>query len=222
MGSNAYKDFIERIRAATFVVRQAQGNWLPHGITGLSGGATVLVAAALERYLIDVSEEKAATAFPTDPAKLTPAQRRVLYLAMARRMAAVAGKVIDEDGGEPKRLARFGRVVLESWAALANPSSWKNLPRMGLFDESTKTIDKVERTLQGLDPLGRSIFDFAEEKGLGAVTSRTLLSALVGKRHEVAHAIEGSTPASPGDVRRWAVFVLKFVRLIEQFLDYRK
>ena len=222
MSSSAYNNFATRIRTATSVARTANEPWPTDTVLGLSSAAAVLITAALERYLIDVTEETAGGVFPADPKKLTPAQRRVLYVSMASKIKGVSERIVEEEGNDPKRLGKFGTALLECWGGLANPSSWSHRPRMGLFDESTKTIDRLDAILTRLDPSGRSIFDYVEATGLGAVTSRTLLAALVQKRHEVAHALEGGTPVAVADVMKWATFIIKFVRNIERFLGHRK
>src|SRR6266581_3714057 len=218
MASSAYSNFATRIRTATSVAKTAHKPWPTDTVLGLSSAAAVLITAALERYLIDVTEETAGGVFPADPKKLTPAQRRVLYVSMASRIRGVSERIVEEEGNDPKRLGKFGVALLECWGGLANPSSWSYRPRMGLFDESTKTIEKLEAVLKRLDPDGRSVFDYLDANGLSAVTSRTLLAALVQKRHEVAHALEGGTPVALADVMKWATFIIRFVRNIERFL----
>jgi len=220
MSSNAYGDFATRLREPLLLIRDSLAAVDAVRATALSKGASVLAAAAVERYVNDVVIELCSKLAAATWEELTEGQQRYMARQLARSLYAPVRRIHRKGELTAKRRAKLRAVVAQCEAAFGSPAMWQHVPEYGVFMEGAAEPERVAATLRIFDGDGRSLFAFAAGRGLDSGALARALTSLIDARHQAAHANKGTVPG-PTDVRIWILLSLVLVRQVEVFLGFR-
>ncbi len=218
MQTGAFRDYTYRFREAVLLLRIALLSSIPATASAAAKGATVLAAAALERFINDAINQACRRISARSWDDLPEGQKKYLCQLMARRMSNASQVVLDANDTFAKKQQSFRKATEECLEGFSDPSAWDHHPEYGLFSDAKAEPDRLDRILRNFDPQDRSFYEFLS----GDVSQRAeylnALKQLIDARHGVAHALPASTPPWPTDVKSWLVASFWLARRIEAFL----
>ena len=219
MRSPPYSDFIVRIREAILLVKAAKRSTDPLLASACSKSASVLVAAALERYVNDALDHASRVNHATSWEDLQDGFRAILVAQIARRLHEATGSIQSPtEASELKKEKSLRTAVNDSAQAFDDPSSWSYMPQFGVFMDGAAAPNRLNATLLRFRPDGKKLFNRIEERGLDRRAYARALDELVRTRHATAHADPDPGPPSPNDVATWLSITFRLVREIEEYL----
>lgn len=216
--SNAFLDYTTRMREAVALLRLGLRSAQAEEACACSKGATVLAAAALERYINDAVSEACQSLRVSSWDELSEGYRHYLCQQIARRLSAVGESLVESDRAVPVKEQSLKKLLAQCGDAFADPSTWPHHPRFGMFMESAAAPDKVMGTLSPFvrDKAGFLVaFDGRVWDHHGMFRA---LQQLVDARHGVAHALPEAPQIGPKDVQNWLVTSYWLARRIRAFL----
>lgn len=219
MRSPAYHDFCIRLKEAIFVVRRALGSNSAPEAAAFSKSATVLIAAALERYVNEVLNHAYSRLHVSTWDELPDFAQRHLVGQIAMRLRPTIEAVDSSASVTKSRCRKLRELIEEAAGALSDPSSWPHSPEFGMFMDGAAAPDKINAVLRGFNAEGKTLFEFLAGRGWDLAFLGRALTDLVDARHAVAHAIPDRAPPGPKDSSRWGVVAFIIVRGIESYLQ---
>jgi hypothetical protein len=217
--SLAYRDFASRASEARLLAVKAANAETPSIAAALAKGATVLTAAALERYVNDFLSERCKRIDSSTWAELSEGEQRYLAHQMAVHVQGKARPLVSKrrrDLSEPKR-SNFTKALEDALAALKKPRLWSRHRDYGLFMTGAAETRKLDSALSPYLASGERIFDRIAARGVDRKALTTALEGLIDARHRVAHAVSGP-PISPRDIVVWLSLARVLVRQIEAII----
>lgn len=207
-----------RLREAILLVKTAKASNDPVMAGACSKSATVLVAAALERYVIDALHHACHSIKVDTWNDLPTGFKSILVAQIARRLRKTTELIRSPGDASDSNTAKLHSIVGDSSQAFSNPSSWTYEPRFRTFGDGAKTPAQLNAILREFRPDGKNLFDRLEERGLDKARFARALMELVNTRHATAHATPYQSPISPSDISSWLGIIFRLVREIEHYL----
>jgi hypothetical protein len=218
MRTLAYQDYTARLREAITLVRAGLEATNALFAGACAKGATVLVTAALERYVGDAVREACGRLKVQFWSALPPGQEMYYMRQFASRLDEAIKGVAGDALALPEKRARFRKVFKECEEAFRDPSTWPHQPEYGLFGTADSEPNRLESFLSRFDASGRKLYTGLDGKlgGRGAILRG--FAELIDRRHGAAHALPGSGPPSPADVAGWIRLSFILCREIDAYL----
>lgn len=219
MATEAYGDYLERLREALPLLRIALSTGKLEVSAGCSKGAVILATAALERYLND-SVHKLCTEIKAESwDELPDGQQRYLTKQIATRLHQTTKSMVEsQELPENRSLASLRRTVVICEAALNNPSRWSQHVEFGLFRHGKNATERITALMRQFSKDNRDPFDEIDEAGWERSAFLTALKQLIDARHSVAHALPESSSPSPKDAQNWIVLSFWLVRRLDRYI----
>jgi len=216
MSSPAYTDYVNRLREAISVLRLGLVSSDAVTASGCAKSATVLAAAALERFINDAIRNACQQLNVATWDQLAEGQQSYIAAQMATRLKDAADSCgIDST---PSKRNAFRKTIELCLKGFDNPSTWPQQPDFGMFMEGIKEPDRINGILRSFDTKGRNLFSEIEKHGKDRAALAGGLTQLIDARHSAAHALQSSNSPSPKDAQVWIVQTFWLAREIDNYL----
>lgn len=212
-------DFTVRLREAILLIRYSMDCDSADLAAACSKSATVLLTAALERYVNSALDNRCAHINSKTWEELPMGAKDFLTMQIARRLRSVAGDLANPNDFSERKAQRLKRTVEEAKTAYQDPSSWEHFPEFGMFMEGAAAPERLNALLRTFRSDGKTLFDNLDGKPLDKAALGRTLTSLIDTRHSVAHALSSGTIPSANDVANWAVVAFVIARGIEDYLN---
>jgi hypothetical protein len=220
MPSVAYSDYTQRLKEPFYLIRGAIAASESLSAGAMAKGASILSAAALERYMNDVIVEQCEAVKVDSWTELSEGQKRYFARAVARPLYVAARAVRVDRGANVSKRDKLRGLTSKGSLAFERPATWDEFPRFGVFMKGAASPEKIDRFLMMFDPQGRSFSQFLAARNRDRRSLFIGLTELIRARHTAAHAKQGTHPG-PVDIRDWMVLSWRLTREIEAYLGYR-
>ncbi len=183
MKSGAYRDYVIRLQEAIALLRIALNSTDVKHAGAAAKGATVLAAAALERFVNDALYQACKRISASKWEELAVGQQRYLAQQMARRALSAAQCLLDAGSNWEKKSESFRKVVEECIEGSRNPSAWAHHLEYGLFSEASTEPGRLDRIIRNFDPKDRSFYDRLDTFPTGRAPFLNALQQVTIPRH---------------------------------------
>jgi hypothetical protein len=216
MSSAAYSDYVNRLREAISVLRLGLATSDPVTASGCAKSATVLAAAALERFINDAIRIACQQLNVATWDELAQGQQSHIAAQMATKLKIVADGCLPES--TPSKRYSLRKALEQCLKGLENPSTWPQQADFGMFMEGVQEPERINGILRSFDTRGRNLFSEIEKHGKDRAALAAGLTQLIDARHSAAHALQSSNPPSPKDAQVWIVQTFWLAREIDDYL----